>query len=267
MEEGAGHSLAYAWRAGLRREAAAATSSLLLALARGPTPVEDAISRAEQALAKFPEDQRPGEGTLALLYGYAGRAAEAEQAIERVRERLELGQPMSYATASISLGWIALLAGRPEEAERGLRAAAELLGAACDLPALSVVAAVLAEVLYRLERDAEAEEWARRSEKVALPEDVLSQALWRSTRAKLVARRGETDQAMWLSARAVEQARRSDGLHLLGDCLSDRAEVLRLLGRADEARPFLEEALAAYERKGIVPLIERTRALLEAIPA
>ncbi len=47
----------------------------------------------------------------------------------------------------------------------------------------------------------------------------------------------------------------------------DRAEVLGLLGRADEARPVLEEALAAYERKGIVPLIKRTRGLLAAIPA
>lgn len=129
------------------------------------------------------------------------------------------------------------------------------------------MAALLAEVLYRLGRDTEAEEWTRRSEQAAPSQDVLSQALWRSTRAKLLARRGETDQAMWLSAQAVEQARRSDGLQLLGDCLSDRAEVLRLLGRAEEARPLLEQALAAYAHKGIVPLVKQTRALLAAIPA
>jgi tetratricopeptide (TPR) repeat protein len=268
MEEGADHSLAYARRAGLRREAAAATSSVLLALACGPTPVEDAISRAEQALADFDEEQRPGEGMLALLYGYAGRAADAERALERARDsRRELGQPMSYATASINVGFIALLADKPEEAEQELRAAAELLEAAPDLPALSIVAAVLAEVLYRLGRDAEAEEWTRRSEQVAPPESVLSQALWRSTRAKVLARRGEPDQAMSHSAQAVELAGRSDDLRLLGDCVSHRAEVLRLLGRADEAPPFLEEALAAYERKGIIPSIKRTRALLGGIAA
>jgi hypothetical protein len=91
--------------------------------------------------------------------------------------------------------------------------------------------------------------------------------MWRSTRAKVLARRGETEEAARLSAEAVEEARSGDNLHLFGDCLSDRAEVLRLLGRGDEALPVLEEALAAYTRKGIVPSIERTRTLLARMPA
>ena len=72
---------------------------------------------------------------------------------------------------------------------------------------------------------------------------------------------------MRLSAEAVERAGQTDSLQMIGDCLSDRAEVLRLLGRRDEARPFLEEALAVYERKGIVPSIERVRVLLAEISA
>jgi hypothetical protein len=43
--------------------------------------------------------------------------------------------------------------------------------------------------------------------------------------------------------------------------------VLHLLGRPHDARPVLEEALAVYERKGIIPSIARTRALLAEIPA
>lgn len=73
------------------------------------------------------------------------------------------------------------------------------------------------------------------------------------------------ERALGLSAEAVEWARRSDDLPLLGNCLFDHAEVLRLLGRLDEARRFLEEALGVYQRKGVVPSIERTRALLTEI--
>ncbi len=94
-------------------------------------------------------------------------------------------------------------------------------------------------MLYRLGRDEEAEEWTRRSEQATPPEDVTAQAHWRSIRAKVLARRGEANEAVRLSAEAVEWIRRSDDLHFIGDCLVDRAEVLWLLGRRDEARPFL----------------------------
>jgi hypothetical protein len=61
---------------------------------------------------------------------------------------------------------------------------------------------------------------------------------------------------------------KSDGLAFLGDMLAAaRGEVLRLLGRHDEARLVLEEALTIYERKGIVPSTERMRALLAQIAA
>jgi tetratricopeptide (TPR) repeat protein len=235
---------------------------LLAALTYGATPVAEAIPRAEQALADFPEE-RPGEVLLAMLYAFAGRAAEADKAIERRRRTLlELGQRMQHARHSMHVGWISLLAEQPERAEQELRAGAELLDAAGERAWLSTLAAVLAEVLFRLERDDEAEEWTWRSEQTASPEDALSQAMWRSTRAKVLARRGEAEGTLALSVAAVEQARQGDNLHLLGDCLSNRAEVLRLLDREDEARPLLEEALAAYARKGIVPSVERTRMLL-----
>ena len=137
----------------------------------------------------------------------------------------------------------------------------------CEEGLLASVAALLAEVLYRLGRDEEAEEWTRRSERAASLEDVEAQAFWRIVRAKVPARRGNAEEALRLSAEAVEWVHRSDSLPVIGDCLSDRAEVLRLLGRPDEARPLLGEALAVYERKGIVPSIERTRTLLAEIPA
>src|SRR5919204_1134491 len=70
-KEGAAQALECARRAGLRREAAEATRTLVAALAYGATPVEQAIPLAEQALADFPEE-RPGEVLLGMLYAFAG---------------------------------------------------------------------------------------------------------------------------------------------------------------------------------------------------
>jgi class 3 adenylate cyclase/tetratricopeptide (TPR) repeat protein len=267
LEESATNRLEIARRAGLRPQAAWAAGWLLSALAHGPTPVEEAIRRAEQVLADFPEEP-PGESHLALLYMFAGRRAQAEGAIERGRRTLiELGQRTLHAAMSMNAGWIALLAGEPERAEDDLRTATDVLESAGESTRLSEVSAVLAEVLYRLGREEEAEQWTQRSEQSASADDVLGQALWRSTRGKLLAHRGEADEALRLSAEAVGWARRSnEALFLIGDCLSSRAEVLRLLARSDEARSVLEEALTVYERKGIVPSIERTRTLLAEIP-
>ena len=239
---------------------------LAAALAYGPAPVEEAIARVEQALGEFPQE-RAGEDHLALLYAFAGRHEDAERAMERSRRvRMELGQEVDRAALSLDLTWIAFLAGRPERAEPELRAAIEVLERANEDGFLSSVAALLAEVLYRVGRDQEAEDWTRRSERAASPEDVEAQAMWRSIRAKILAGRGEADEALRLSAEAVEWVHRSDNLQEIGDCLLDRARVLRLLGLSAEARASLEEALAVYGRKGIVPSIERTRALLAEIP-
>jgi hypothetical protein len=50
----------------------------------------------------------------------------------------------------------------------------------------------------------------------------------------------------------------------LANTLTARGEVLQLVGSDEQARAVLEEAIALYERKGVVPAIERTRALLRA---
>jgi tetratricopeptide (TPR) repeat protein len=266
-EEGARHRLECATRAGLRRTAARAAGVLIAALQQGATPVDDAIQRAEQTFSDFP-DERPGEGPLGMLYAFAGRDAEAIEAIEHERRRVfEHGDRVFHAATAQMVGWIALLAGQPGRAEAELRAGAEILEAASERGWLSTLAAVLAEVLYQLGRYDEAEEWARRSDETASPEDAASQALWRATQAKVLARRTESEHAVRLASESVHQARRGDQLPVLGDCLASQGEVLRLVGRPNEARTVLAEALAVYERKGIVPSIKRTRALLVEISA
>ena len=261
-EEASRQRLACAKRAGLRQEAVRAATTIVAALAQGPTPVDAAIAEAERLLAEFPAE-RPGERFLATLYAFAGRDADAVEAMERSQAQLlELGQRITYAAGAMDVGGIAILADDPGRSEAEMREAAEILEQASERDFYSTVAASFAEMLYRLYRYDEAEEWTRRSEDAASPDDVTSQALWRGTRAKVLACRGEADEALHLSTEAVEFARGGEHLDLLGDILADRAEVLRLLGRPDEARPWLEEALALWEQKGVVPSIEQAKRTL-----
>ena len=260
--EASGHLLECARRAGIRRDAVWAVRGLAAALAYGPAPVEQAIVRAEEALAEFPQE-RAGEDHLAELYAFAGRLEDAERAIESSKRRsFDLGQRIEHAYASIQHGWIALLSGEPARVELELRAAAEMLEEAGESSGFAGVGVVLAEVLYRLARFEEAGEWLERAKRATQPEDVLGQADWRALQAKLLARKDQADEALRLSAAAIDLAGQTDGLPFLGGYLVSRAEVLLLLGRDEAARPVLKEALAVYERKGIVPSIERTRSML-----
>ena len=70
--------------AGIRREEVWAVRGLAAALTYGPAPVQEAIDQAERALAEFPQE-RAGEDHLAVLYAFAGRHEDAEQAMEQSR--------------------------------------------------------------------------------------------------------------------------------------------------------------------------------------
>jgi tetratricopeptide (TPR) repeat protein len=264
-EEASRRRLECARRAGLHGEAVRAANVLAAALCQGATPVEEAIPEVEGLIAEFP-DERPGEAFLAPLYAMAGRDGEAVAAMGRAKSRLrELGLLIQYAARGMDVAIIAIYAGDPGRAEPDLREGLEILEQMGERDYYSTVAAYFAEVLYLLERDQEAEDWTHRSEDAAAEDDLVSQARWRAARAKVLARRGDTDEALRLSGAAVELARSGELLDLTGDTLRDQAEVLALAGRTDDARPALEEALLFYRRKGVVPAIMRAEQALEEL--
>ncbi len=254
-------------RAGIRREEVWAVRGLAAALAYGPTPTEEAIRQAEEALADFPQE-RAGEDHLALLYAFAGRHQDAQEAMERSkRVRQELGQKLDLAGLALDAGWMAILAGDPGRAEDDLRAATEAFEAVGEVGYAASIAAVLGEMLYLLGRFDEAEELARKGERLAPPQDVEAQTQWRIVRAKLLAREGLEEEASQLSLEAVDSSRRAGLVTLIGDCLFVRAEVLSSFGHTQEAREYFQEALEVFERKGVVPSIEKVKAQLAALSA
>jgi hypothetical protein len=63
----------------------------------------------------------------------------------------------------------------------------------------------------------------------------------------------------------VREVEAVDDLNLLGQVLDAHAWVLRALERPQAARPVLERALTAYERKGNRVATARTRGALAAL--
>ena len=96
---------------------------------------------------------------------------------------------------------------------------------------LSTIAGFLAHALYAEGKDEEAERFSRESEEAAAPDDVLSQVLWRTARAKILAqaRRARAGRGARARGRADRRADRS--------ARHPRRRALRPRGGARARRP------------------------------
>jgi tetratricopeptide (TPR) repeat protein len=145
---------------------------------------------------------------------------------------------------------VELSAGDYEAAERELRLGYEELAAVGHSAFLSTTAAFLAKPLYELGRHDEALAMTQASDDAASPDDIASQVIWRGTRAKVLAHRGEAGAAAELAQEAVDLLRETDLVNTRADAYSDLADTMRLLDRADEAAAARDRALELYEAKG-----------------
>jgi tetratricopeptide (TPR) repeat protein len=160
--------------------------------------------------------------------------------------------------------YVEILAGDPAAAARISRESFAQLEPLGERAYLSTAAALLAHALGDLDELEEAERFSRISEEASSPEDVFSQVLWRSGRAKIRARRGELAEAETLAREAVALAEKTDLLNTQGDTLADLGEVLALAGQHAEAASVLELAAERFERKGNLASLQRVRALAPA---
>jgi tetratricopeptide (TPR) repeat protein len=108
----------------------------------------------------------------------------------------------------------------------------------------------LAIVCYQQGRWDEAEALTHECEQASRANDVNSAILWRSTRAKLLARKGEQDQADRLAAEAVALAASSDFHQAHADALRDLADIHEIAGRHAPAAQAIQDAIHFYELKG-----------------
>ena len=252
--EAAERSTAHARRAGNDRLVAKNSGILSMNALYGPTPVPQAIVQCEQLLADGLSD-RQIEGaimcTLAQLRAMNGDLKAARSLCLRGRALLrDLGQGVFAASTGLDLARIELHGGDLALAEREVRADYAFLAKMGETYFLSTMAALLSRIVRDQGRDDEALEFSKIAEEATAADDIESQALWRSVRAPIIARAGNSALAEELARGALEMVRPTEAPALKADVLAELAAVLHLAGKASEARHVIDEAITLYTSKG-----------------
>lgn len=117
-----------------------------------PIPADAAAGRAEQLLeaaAGDPWAEAAILTPLALLYGFAGRFADARAAIRRAQSILTgSGAKFDWATSAMLAGQIELMAGDPAAAERNLQEGYEAFRVMGERGLRATIGSLLAEAAY-----------------------------------------------------------------------------------------------------------------------
>ena len=262
-------AIGYAQTAGIRRQEARMSGAYSMALCAGPTPVPEAIERCSEILARG-LDHRQSETlvlcSLSLLHAMQGEFDRARELYRRSRPMLEdYGAVVLAASTCLTSGRVELLAGDLEAAESELRRDYDKLLSLGELYYRPVVAALLAQTLYAQDRLEEAESLAHTAAEIAAEDDIESQAVWRSVKAKILARRGDTGESVRLAREAAALLGKTDDILGRSEVLVDLAEVLRSAGNERDALVTLDEALELCRRKQITVQAERIEQMLDPL--
>ena len=264
MQDALERAATYARRANDRRLELDSLGWLTFGAFLGPMRPADGIRYCE-AIVERADGQRRVEGyalmAQAALRAELGAFDEARDLYARGQQMYEdLGLTVELGGSYYAAGLLEMLAGDPAAAERELSRGYALLEGVGETAYRSTLSAELAHALYAQGRYSEAEKWSEVSEREASRDDVASQVVWRTARAKALAERGQFDAAERLGREALALVAESDFLDMRGDALLDLATVLRAADRSKEAADAAEQALKLYERKGNVVSAAKARA-------
>jgi predicted ATPase/class 3 adenylate cyclase len=264
-------ALAYARRCNYPAEKAESIQWLMVSAVFGPLPVDEGIARCREFLATEGSDptiRATCSVERAVLEAMRGDFGLARELLAEGRSTIEDAGLTLWAAVNAQEAYLVeMLAGTPGAAVDTLRESFATLDEGGERAFLSTIAAFLAHALHADGRDDEAERFSRESEDAAAPDDVISQVMWRTARAKIRARRGDFEGAESLAREAVLLGEPTDLVITRADALSDLAEVLALAGRREEALAAVDEAARLYERKGNATALGRARSAAEELAA
>jgi predicted ATPase/DNA-binding SARP family transcriptional activator len=261
------HAIALAHASGNYRVELDAIGWLLATCTVGPIPLDTAIARGEQLLEHVSAEAWAKAGLhmgLAELYAQAGRIADARAAISRaLSAHARAGAKISTAVATAAAGEIEMIAGDAAAAEQLLRQGCDALRATREhswfLPS---TLPNLAEALYAQGRLDEAEQVTEETQALAPAGAFDTQARWRATRAKILARRGQHTAARQFANEAETIAAPTSWTTLQAQVLEAKAEVARLADATAEAETCLRKALDLHQQRRASALADRARAAL-----
>ena len=269
MERVLERALKHAERADARRERSLILGNLARAVAMGPRPVEDALRRCQGIFDHAGDDLLSAivaEIMLAVLDAMRGEFDDARRRWQRAKARLEeVGRTVTLSIFEMYHAFIELIADTPADAQPDLERAYAVLERSHERSRLATISALLARLHCAQGRDAEAERYCAVSAEACTTDDIVSRAIWRGVRARVLAHAGDPAAAIDLATAAVSLAQGTDFLMLHADALCDRADVLATTGQRDAAIADLEAALTLFERKGVQPAAAKTRAVREVL--
>jgi class 3 adenylate cyclase/tetratricopeptide (TPR) repeat protein len=261
----------YASAAGDARMAARGAQVYASVALVGTLPASAVSERCEQLILEVAGDRRSEaviRGVIAYLCAMQGDFARAREESDRQKQMLaDLGPSVTAMSTSIERARIEMLAGDLVAAEAELRSDDAALAGLGEQYFRSTIVGMLAGVLVEARLFKEAEATIETARQLADDDDSLSQVLWRTANARVLAEADRPDEAIADAERAVAIASDGDDIVLLGDAKSALGEVLWRAGRPELAEPPLREALALYERKGDLASASRMRLRLDALAA
>jgi DNA-binding SARP family transcriptional activator len=247
----------YAEKAGDAREIAQKPN---LGVVHSPIPASGCLQLIERNVdpSRPPDpDGLAGLGYVLAMLGQHERVVEVfEEAHERARE---IGSKWKAANVWMLQGAAMLIADDPKTAENALRRAVESLELMGERSLLSTAAGLLAEALFRQGDFEQAMLATIVSEQATSHDDVASQMLWLSVRAKVLAVRGELREAEHLARDATQVAMATDYVNMVGDVHLDLAFVLSRAGKLEEAAAAATTAAQLFGSKQNLPRAGRAQ--------